>query len=409
MNKLLLLLTLLISCNLQAFRFEDLKVKKIKKLKMNEKSVRSVAFDPNKKTLATFCYYSDIIQFWNLSDLDNITCKKLYAEKWASSFAYSPSGKKFFLINKEKLTMYDSSTLKEDEILLDITKKASELDIEEHIDPIASYCRYTDMGPELRTYPWTLAVHPNLELVAFPYNDFSILLCNTLKRKLAKRKRYTFDPKGTAPFYLTFSPCGNNLASTTRDGSVYLWKDVLDPRVEDKKSRIELYSSRKDHNLTSPGIARCVAFNPNGDLLSAALPDGIVRLWDLSQRDLKCNEFKGHTKDVTFVSFSPNRKILASCSFDGTIRLWNLSSLENHCIVLDKRNKCVRFAIFISDSILASGHDDGTINIWHLYEEEEEIEGEGESEEEDTGHEELINNMINTIREELIQELSIDN
>lgn len=380
MKKILILFSLLISCNLQALRFENLRVEKVKKIKVKKEAtlIENIAFDPNKKILATRCKADSKIKFFNLSDVNKITYKELDTKSsWQQSFAFSPCGEKFFVINRDKLSEYNYPSLKKEKILLDFKEVSEYLDKEEEEDETANHCRGIFFGRELRTWPWSLVVRklPTSYQFIFPYNQFSILLYEP-KNKFRKLKRYTSAPTCNDPFYVTLSPNENLLASTTRDNSVYLWLGISRSIHLVASRGIELHKGKK-----GDWIARCVTFSPNGDFLAAASYCGIVRLWDLSRMHNGkplCHELKGHEKTSTFVSFSPNGKLLASSSFDGTIRLWDLSSLGKRHIILEENKKCVRFVLFISDTLFVSCHDDSIINIWQLYEEEESEEDEGE-------------------------------
>ncbi len=84
-----------------------------------------------------------------------------------------------------------------------------------------------------------------------------------------------------------------------------------------------------------------VSFSPNGELLAAAVEDGTIKLWQVSDGKL-LQSLKGHQGKVMSVSFSPDGQLLASSGEDATVKLWgsgqkrNLHRLPNFGICLSR-------------------------------------------------------------------------
>lgn len=67
-----------------------------------------------------------------------------------------------------------------------------------------------------------------------------------------------------------------------------------------------------------------IAFSLDGKLLAWSLPNGTVKLWEVStNREL--HTFVGHIFGVISLAFSPDGKLLASGSLDDTVRIWEVS------------------------------------------------------------------------------------
>jgi WD40 repeat protein len=109
----------------------------------------------------------------------------------------------------------------------------------------------------------------------------------------------------------------------------------------------------------------CVAFSPDGRLLTAGHMDRTVTVWDVASKQER-HVLRGHTAPVTSIAFHPNGRILASASEDHTIRLWDtITSKDLH--VLRGHTANVRSVAFSPDGkSLASGSDDKTVRLWDV-------------------------------------------
>ncbi|MEG4856419.1 caspase family protein [Microcoleus sp. K1-B6] len=84
-------------------------------------------------------------------------------------------------------------------------------------------------------------------------------------------------------------------------------------------------------------------------------------IYDVTER----NRWQGRGKVVNSINFSPNGKMLASGSDDGTIQLWNLEGKELR--TLPGHSREVQSVSFSPDgTMLASSSSDGTVKLWNL-------------------------------------------
>ncbi|MFG3004425.1 nSTAND1 domain-containing NTPase [Streptomyces calvus] len=135
-------------------------------------------------------------------------------------------------------------------------------------------------------------------------------------RPLGEPLRMSGGPVGA----VAFAPAGRDLlAATGKGGVIRLW-DVRDrerPRAVGRP-----LVSHDEENVVS------VAFAPDGRTLATAGDDGTVRLWDLSDParptplGAPAEADGSGTGSVRAVAFAPDGRTLATAGFDGTVRLW---------------------------------------------------------------------------------------
>lgn len=121
----------------------------------------------------------------------------------------------------------------------------------------------------------------------------------------------------------------------------------------------------------SNDLLTSLALSPDGQLLAAGTSIGVIRLFDLSTREL-LHTFQGFSRSdyrysswVHSVAFSPDGQILASLDNDQTIKLWNPNTGElRHTLGVDSIEfKSVAFSP--DGQILASSSSDKTIKLWN--------------------------------------------
>ena len=145
------------------------------------------------------------------------------------------------------------------------------------------------------------------------------------------------------------------LASAGADHAVRLW---------------DVATRRQVGELTGySGEVSSVAFSPDRKTLATGSADHAVRLWDVAGGQL--GTVRGHTGPVTSVAFSPNGKLLASAGGgdDHAVRLWNVATgqLPDQPLgqPLTSHAGAVNGVAFSPDGMtLASGGDDLVVRLW---------------------------------------------
>jgi WD40 repeat protein len=156
---------------------------------------------------------------------------------------------------------------------------------------------------------------------------------------------------------VSISPDGSLLASGSTDGTVRSW------RVADGAA-VRTLTGHTNQVL-------CVAFSPDGKLVASGSKDNTMRLWQVSN-GAAVRTLVGHTKQVNAVAFSPDGNLLASGSNDQTARLWRVRDGKQLDRLTGQTDAVNGVAFSPDGSLLASGSGgywiagDSTVRLWRL-------------------------------------------
>jgi WD40 repeat protein/transcriptional regulator with XRE-family HTH domain len=142
---------------------------------------------------------------------------------------------------------------------------------------------------------------------------------------------------------VAFSPDGSELAASSKDFKVWLW-------------RVKAGRTAPDGTLTGAvNWVNTVAFSPDGRSLAAGTSDASVLVWSLATRRVTAE--LPHPQPVTSVTWDgPDR--IAAAGADGTVSLWSLPSA-----VLATSSAPTQLAYGPGGATLAVGGD-GSVQLW---------------------------------------------
>ncbi|MFF8031530.1 WD40 repeat domain-containing protein [Streptomyces sp. NPDC016626] len=175
---------------------------------------------------------------------------------------------------------------------------------------------------------------------------------------------------------VAYAPDGRTLASGGHDGTVRLWDTTARPGPADRPEDVGRPLGEPLRLRTGPVGA--VAFAPaDGDLLVATGEGGVIRLWDVRDRERPRavgRPLVSHDEEnVVSVAFAPDGRTLATAGDDGTVRLWDLGDPARPTPLgepagADGSGKgSVRAVAFAPDGdTLATAGYDGTVRMWRF-------------------------------------------
>ncbi|MEG4123042.1 AAA-like domain-containing protein, partial [Microcoleus sp. Pol14D5] len=292
-------------------------VKERNSLQRHSKSVNSVAFSRDGKTLAS-ASDDNTIKLWNLQTQTEIKTLTGHSNE-VYSVVFSPDGKTLASASKDK------------------TIKLWNLQTQTEIKTLTGHSNAV----------YSVAFSPDGLTLASASSDKTIKLWNLQTQTEIK----TLTGHSNEVYSVAISPDGLTLASASSDKTIKLWN--LQTQTEIK-------------TLTGHSSAvYSVAFSPDGLTLASASDDKTIKLWNLqTQTELKT--LTGHSSSVYSVAFSRDGLTLASASSDKTIKLWNLQTQTAIKTLTGHSNSVWSVAISPDGLTLASASSDKTIKLWNL-------------------------------------------
>jgi WD40 repeat protein len=151
------------------------------------------------------------------------------------------------------------------------------------------------------------------------------------------------------------------------DGSVRIWN-------RNSKNSPILLGKHKETFIT------LVRFSPDGDILASSGRDGTIKIWSTQEGKFGTliGEINGHQKAVFGLAFSPDGQNLASASMDETIKIWQIDKVvesfkysknkkpfNKSSGILKGHTAMINRLEFSPDSqFIISSSDDQTVRIW---------------------------------------------
>ncbi|WP_199247710.1 serine/threonine-protein kinase [[Phormidium] sp. ETS-05] len=303
-----------------------------KTLAGHSQDVRSVAFSPDGKTLASGSL-DGTIKLWDLAKgqtRQTLKADTAPGEMVYSLLAISPDGE-ILASNSGSRGSIEIWNLKTGKLLQEVQAQTA---------GVAA-----------------IAISPNGDIFATGSPDGTIQLWNLPGGTQINSFSLHIGPVQA----LAISPDGQTLATGFQNGSIKL--SPLNPGND---------SSPEDNQGLSHTIlvghvnkVHTVAFSPDGKILATGSADNTIRLWDVATGKLR-HTLSNSQGIIYSVAFTGDGDILASGSASGQIQLWNVATgaaIKN----LPAHSGLVESVAFSPDGrTLASASTDKTIKIWAL-------------------------------------------
>ncbi len=292
---------------------------RLKTLEGHKERVWSVAFSADGKTLASGSE-DKTIRVWNINTGKCLQTLERHTN-WVRSVAFSPDGKTLASGSSDKTV-----------ILWDATDGKYIRTLTGHTGRVRS-----------------VAFSPDGKILASGGDDNTVILWDVSEGKHLK----TLNGHNGWIRAIAFSPNGKILASAGEDRIIILWDIQTAQRLK----------TLSEHTARVWSIAFCSA---NGKTLISSGDDKTVKIWDV-QKGQCLKTLQGHTDWAWSIDLNPDDSIMASGSEDQTIKLWDIANGQVYKTLRSHTNRIRGVAIHPHGKILASASDDQTIKLWDIH------------------------------------------
>jgi WD40 repeat protein len=300
----------------------------------NHTDVRSLAFAPDGRWLATAGDGDDDIQLWDVASGHRGATLRGHSGL-VNCIAFSPDGKRLASGGADHSVR-----------LWDVVKGIEVANWQAHADAVTCLAWSSD-GQK----PWS----SDGQKLVTGGKDFVVKGWDAASRELLKAMQGHRESVSS----VAFAPDGLSVASASHDGTIRLW----DPHLWRPMAILPREEGQEPWSL---------AYSPDGKTLAVGTNDGAIQLWSVPRGDAKLwnvAEWKvravlrGHVQGVRSLAYSADGISLASGGDDNTVRLWDPVTGQELLTLRDHQERVVSVAFAPDARTLASAGADGAIYL----------------------------------------------
>jgi WD40 repeat protein len=294
--------------------------KEIRRLEGHQRYVRTLAFSPDGRVLASGGDHDNTVRLWEVATGKEI---RRFRQECPQSLALTPDGKVFAFSSSDRpARLWDIASGKE------LGRWRGDWAVLSPADTRTLACRDADgtirlvdavTGKELRRVRgvWPLFFSPDGKVLGAGGQSDAAEGAATVRlwdAVTGEPLPHRLNGQQFGLDHLALSPDGRLLAVLSSDGKVCLW-EVASGKV------LRVLEKEEGPFAVAP------AFSPDGRLLATTRQDGVIRLWEvLTGQELR--RLGGHRGRITHMAFSPDGKSLVSVSLD-TALFWDMTRLAS--------------------------------------------------------------------------------
>ncbi len=159
---------------------------------------------------------------------------------------------------------------------------------------------------------------------------------------------------------VAFHPDGNQLATSSADGTAKLWDIATGQEVFSLDGHID-----KNKSVNVIDEIQTVEFSSDGTRVVTACHDGTAKIWDTAT-GAELLTLRGHGSWVWHAVFSPDGRRVATGSRDATAKIWDAATGEELMTLTGHTGIVTGLAFSPDGSMLATNSFDGTARLWDM-------------------------------------------